>query len=100
MLDYLLLPESENISTKYDKGIAYVYLLYLQSQEYYLDLVVLTVEYSFSVLSLHTLIATLEEKHKHTKHNFHVSGQIELSVVTSASNEGYPKVRNHGEGPS
>ena len=59
----------------------------------------LTVEYSFSVLSLHTLLATLEEKHKHTKHNFHVSGQIELSVVTSASNEGYPKVRNHGEGP-
>ena len=76
-----------------------VYLLYLQSQVNYLDLVVLTVEYSFSVLSLHTLLATLEEKHKHTKHNFHVSGQIELSVVTSASNEGYPKVRNHGEGP-
>ena len=63
-----------------------VYLLYLQSISiYYLDLVVLTVEYSFSVLSLHTLLATLEEKHKHTKHNFHVSGQIELSVVTSAS---------------
>ena len=62
-----------------------MYLLYLQSQVNYLDLVVLTVEYSFSVLSLHTLLATLEEKHKHTKHNFHVSGQIELSVVTSAS---------------
>ena len=59
------------------------YLLYLQSQVNYLDLVVLTVEYSFSVLSLHTLLATLQEKHKHTKHNFHVSRQIEsLSVVT------------------
>ena len=52
----------------------------------------LTVEYSFSVLSLHTLLATLEEKHKHTKHNFHVSGQIELSVVTSASKKVHPKV--------
>ena len=35
-------------------------------------------------------------------HDLHAEGackQSSLSTTTSASNEGYPKVRNHGEGP-